>query len=49
MELIVKACVRCGEDRKFMKDTLRDYTGICGNCWDWKRFPGHVVATDYLG
>jgi len=37
MEIYTKKCVKCGKDRKFLNASIRDITGICGNCWDWNK------------
>ena len=39
MIFIKKICEKCGNMRKFVKDTLRDKESICGNCWDWNAKP----------
>jgi hypothetical protein len=33
-------CRICGKIRKAIKDTPREIEEICGNCWDWEKFPG---------
>ncbi len=35
--MVEKECIKCNMMRKFLKDSPRDQTDICGNCWDWKR------------
>lgn len=32
-------CTKCGKLRRFAEGTVRDFTKVCGHCWDWKRFP----------
>jgi len=39
MIFIKKKCKKCGEIRKFLKDSDRDKAGICGECWDWANDP----------
>ena len=37
MILIKKNCKICHNKRKFAKFSLRDKSGICGNCWKWEK------------
>ena len=39
MILIKKKCGKCGNLRKFLKDTPRDKENTCGDCWDWRKRP----------
>jgi hypothetical protein len=39
MILVIKQCKICGCIRKFVKDTPRDIERVCGNCWDWNKYP----------
>jgi len=34
-DFIFLDCKVCGKRRKFLADTQRAKTGICGECWDW--------------
>lgn len=36
MEFVVKECIKCKLQRKFLKGSLRDIKSICGNCWNWE-------------
>ena len=33
--IIEKECDKCHNVRKFVPDTERDKSGICGECWKW--------------
>lgn len=37
----IMQCKKCGQLRKFVQDTPREIEQICGNCWDWKKFPNN--------
>jgi hypothetical protein len=39
MNFLVKKCVVCGENKKFLEGTDRDIHSICGDCWDWQIEP----------
>jgi len=39
MNFIIKECKICKKQRKFLKGTPRDKKSICGNCWDWEKYP----------
>lgn len=32
-------CRICGKKRKAIENTPRHLEKICGNCWDWEKFP----------
>ena len=32
---IIAKCKKCGNDRKFLVNTIREKERICGECWDW--------------
>ena len=34
-DIITKKCVKCKQQRRFVKGKLREIESICGNCWDW--------------
>lgn len=42
---IVKDCVKCKKERKFMVGSERDKNNICGNCWDWLNDPTFMKLT----
>ena len=39
MQFVTKHCIKCGNMRKFIKDSIRDDADICGECWDWEGKP----------
>jgi hypothetical protein len=45
MQFVVKKCVKCNQERKFLKDSERDLKSICGECWDWTETPLLVYLT----
>ena len=45
VEITTKTCKKCGQVRKFLKDSPRDKESICGNCWDWDNEPKYVKLT----
>ena len=39
MILVETMCKLCGQVRKFVQHSPRFKQNICGNCWDWEKFP----------
>jgi len=39
MIFVILKCRKCGIMRKFLKDTPREIERICGECWDWVKYP----------
>jgi recombinational DNA repair protein (RecF pathway) len=39
MILVIEECDKCNNQRKFVKDSPRHKSKICGNCWDWQKYP----------
>ncbi len=35
MIFVMRKCSMCSKLRKFVEESSRDITGICGECWDW--------------
>jgi hypothetical protein len=42
MELVIKNCDFCKQERKFIKGTPRDERNTCGDCWDWEKEPSFI-------
>lgn len=41
-------CKICGKDRRVIVDTPREIEEICGNCWDWNKFPNNNHSVEYV-
>lgn len=41
-------CKKCGQLRRVVKDTPREIEKICGNCWDWQKFPNITGGIEYV-
>ncbi len=39
MIFLVIKCRKCGLMRKVIQGTPREIERVCGNCWDWQKFP----------
>jgi hypothetical protein len=48
MILVIIQCRKCGQLRRAVKDTPREIEKICGNCWDWEKFPNLKTGIEYV-